>query len=168
MFPRETSPFPQFRQNSLRAGFGIGDLAIVLMVVAACVATVLPQFMAAGEDAKEATLQKNLKMLQTAINLYHLQHDGTYPASGSRNAEQFRQVLLLSTDVDGTVGAVGAKPFGPYLIGQIPVNPMNGSRGIKFVDDISKAVPDGDTEHGWIYSPWSGRIKPNSTTSYAE
>jgi prepilin-type N-terminal cleavage/methylation domain-containing protein len=157
------------KQNPSRLyGFTLVEVLIVLAVVAIMAATVLPQFTAANDDALEAALRQDLKLLRSQIELYKFQHKGNYPGKGSIYPEDFLNALLLSSDAVGKTGAITTKSFGPYFIGQLPPNPYSGGHKVRIVDDVASAVPDDDPVEGWIYNPSTGKIKANSTGSAAD
>ena len=146
-----------------RHGFTLVEVLIVMTVFAILAVTVLPQFTAANDDALEAGLRGNLKLLRSQLELYRLQHRGSYPARGSIDPEAFADAMLLSSDADGTTGPINSKPFGPYFTGQIPPNPFSGGTKVRIVESVSRAVPDDDPVFGWLYNPVTGKIKANST-----
>jgi len=151
-----------------RLGFTLVEVLIVVVILGILAATVLPQFTASGNDAKQSALIQDLQTLRSQIQLFRFQHEGKFPGQGSTTSQTFKDALLLSTDSKGVTGAAGTKPFGPYFIGQLPPNPYNNGRGVKIVTSIAAATPDatlmdGTDVVGWLYSPDEGRIKANST-----
>lgn len=147
------------RHEMKRGGFTLVEVLIVVVILGILAATVLPQFTRADSDAKETALMQNLQTLRSQIELYKFQHLSKYPADGTTNSTVFRDSLVLSSDPDGTTGAIGAKPLGPYFIGELPANPYNGLRTITVV--LTDPLPLADDSSGWIYSSASGRIKAN-------
>ena len=148
-------------QRTTLYGFTLVEVLIVVMVFAIMAATVLPQFTAANDEALEAALRQDLKLLRSQIELYKFQHNGNYPGKGSIHPEDFLNALLLSSDADGATGPINSKPFGPYFLGQLPPNPFTGGTRVRIVDDVAAEVPDNDPVEGWIYNPVTGKIKAN-------
>lgn len=144
-----------------RDGFTLIEMLIVIVIMAVLAATVIPQFAATSEDAKDSTLQYNLHTLRSQIELYKLQHGGTAPALSSGDLPQ----LYKATDAAGTASADGqpdaTHPYGPYILNAVPKNPLNGNTNT--VTASATWPPAADTNAGgWFYHEASGRIAPNA------
>ena len=155
-------------QGKNRKGFTLVEVLIVVVILGILAATVLPQFTASTNDAKESGLRQNLQLLRAQLQMYKFQHNSSYPGTTST---QVAQKLTLASAVDGTTAAPGTAgyPYGPYIVGQMPANPYNGGRGIKVVTGtvstvaVDAAALDGTEKVGWVYSSDLGELKANTT-----
>lgn len=145
-----------------RHGFTLVEVLIVVVILGILAATVLPQFTTATGDAQETSIRQNLQTLRSVIETYKLQHNANFPAKGSTDDALFVDQLTKSTDADGTVGDIGTKPFGPYVLGQFPANPYNNLRTVKVIN--SAVIGEADDSTGWLYSSVTGQIKANTAT----
>ncbi len=143
------------------------EVLIVVVILGIVAGTVLPRFHDATGDAREAALLRTLQTLRSQIELYRHEHLGMPPAEGSLDPRDFYRALFRSSDADGTTGPPGTKPYGPYLLGQMPPNPYNNGRAVKIVPNIESVVPDesatlGGQTVGWFYESRTGRIRANA------
>ena len=129
-----------------RSGFTLVELLIVVIILGILAAVVIPQFTDASTDTRVSSLSQNLQSIRGQIELYKLQHTGTYP-----DATKFADQMTLATDASGSTTAT-TKPFGPYLQ-RIPNNPFSNA------NDVSGTVSTDGTK-GWYYEA-TGVFKPN-------
>lgn len=168
-----------------QAGFTLVELLIVAIILAILAAIVVPQFASSTDDAAAAALRTNLSGIRSAIDLYTQQHGGSFPGavlstggtctggtagSGAADtAAAFSEQLKYYSNAAGQtcsiadVPAGGAVefPFGPYIKGDIPANPVTGVGTITIVTtgDLAMRAPaaPADTK-GWRYDTTSGKF----------
>ncbi len=129
-----------------RKAFTLVELLIVVIILGILAAVVIPQFSDASTDTKYSSLGTNLATIRGQIELYKLQHNGTYPALAT-----FANQMTKKTDADGTVNEAAGK-FGPYLQ-RIPNNPFTNT------NDVSTDAA-GPTK-AWYYNATTGEFKAN-------
>jgi general secretion pathway protein G len=145
--------------NSKRcSGFTLIEIMIVVVILAVLAATIIPQFSTSVNDSKVSAMQTSLQGLRTQIQLYSLQHNGSYPALTSSSVPQ----LLANTDVNGNVGAAGTSfPYGPYIQGQMPVNAVDGNNTVTATAVFPPTAAT--SAGGWLYDAATGQVAPNDT-----
>lgn len=127
----------------LRNGFTLVEVLIVVIVLGILAAIVVPQFSSAADDASLSALTTNLQTIRAQVELYRLQHGGSYPSLASFTAQ-----MTEGTTVSGTAGA----DFGPYLL-SIPSNPFTN------VSTVT-GEPAGAGK-GWYYGESDGEFRAN-------
>ena len=148
-----------------RRGFTLIEVLIVVVIMAVLAATIIPQFSSSTQDAKESTLKFNIHTLRSQIEMYKIHHLGDYPAITDADLPQ----LTGATNVDGEIGTAGANyPYGPYITGDLPPNPFDGSNTVTAVTTpgTKPSTPVG-TDGGWLYDASNGSIWPNDSTGLA-
>ncbi|MEX2113493.1 MAG: type II secretion system protein [Pirellulales bacterium] len=141
-------------------GFTLLEVLIVIVIMAVLAATIIPQFSRHTRDVQENELKLDLQTLRTQIELYKLQHGGSYPA-GTNNLEQ----LTKATDVAGNFSPTGLPdaehPLGPYIQGgALPVQPFSGRNTVSLDHGAPGSSPNptsADTG-GWIYRAATGEV----------
>ena len=150
--PTVPSPhaFP-LRRNRRRA-FTIVELMIVIVAMTILAGILVPQVEESLQDANQSAMLSNLYELTNAIERYKMDHNGRAPQVINSSLPQ----LVNSTDVDGNIGSGPGYPYGPYILGKIPANPLNNSARVK---EILIAPPaNAQNETGWLYYPTTGQI----------
>lgn len=125
--------------RSVRSGFTLVEILIVVVILGILAAIVVPQFTNATQDAQAGNLKAQIKSLSNQIELFKARStDGQYPA------------LVASTD--------GPTAWNVMLIGgtssylkAAPKNPFNGKQGV-----VLGAA--GNANVGWHYEQASGTL----------
>lgn len=143
--------------DTRRRAFSLVELVIVIAIIAVLAAIAAPRLSRGAAAAAENTLAQDLNVLRTAIDLYVLEHQGSYPS-----LLKFERLMLQCSDVGGTkFGARDAAQgliYGPYLRA-IPPLPVGVSAGNNDV------VGSYTLNAGWIYDATDGTIKANCKPS---
>jgi len=140
------------------SGFTLIEIMIVVVILAVLAATIVPQFSTSVNDSKVSAMQTNLQSLRNQIQLYSVQHNGNYPTLTNASIPQ----LLGNTDINGNLGAAGTSfPYGPYVQGQIPTNPVDGNNTVTATAVFPPTAATG--AGGWLYDVATGQIAPNDT-----
>jgi prepilin-type N-terminal cleavage/methylation domain-containing protein len=141
------------RHRCRRVGYTLVELLIVIAAIAIFAGMVIPEVGSAVEDANRSAVLANLRELTSAIERYRIQHNGVPP--DDLTGKTLPQ-LTSQTDVYGNIGTGSEYIYGPYIIGDIPENPLNQS------SVVTKALTAPPTNRqlyaGWIYDLDSGQI----------
>jgi len=143
-----------------RNAFTLIEVLIVVIIMAVLAATIIPQFSESTKDAKTSSLDFNLHTIRSQIEMYKVHHLGTLPT-----AADFADQMTKETNVDG--GFTGDTPYGPYIQGEIPNNPFNGSNEVVAVaaeGTVPTDVVAGGA--GWQYDQSTGGFYPNNDEWY--
>jgi len=129
--------------------FTLVEVLIVVIVLGILAAIVVPQFSTASDDANLSALRTNLQTIRAQLELYKIQHNGSYPTLASFTAQ-----MTAGTDVTGAAGT----DFGPYLL-SIPPNPFSG------VNTVTNTTPPAATL-GWFYDQATGEFRANDSAAH--
>ncbi len=153
--------------RAARSAFSLTELTIVVTIIGVLAAVAVPRVSDIAGIAARAALQADLRLLQDAIHRYWLEH-GQLPGP---DAARFVQQLTQYSSADGQVSLDRdpQHPFGPYLVA-IPPCPVGENAGKPTANQIlisgtSVPIPSPASSDGWVYSPSSGRIRPNSASA---
>lgn len=150
---QHSTPPPQLHQNPRPRGFSLLEITLVIVVIGILAAIAIPRLSRGVTGSADSALTADLAMLRTAIENYTTDHSGAFP-SGATIAQQ----LTSRTDASGNVSASSSSaPYGPYL-STLPVCPVGARSG-------NSAIATTDAPSvGWIYTPATGVIEPDTTT----
>ncbi|WP_428388125.1 type II secretion system protein [Mucisphaera sp.] len=142
-------------RHHLSRGFTLVEILIVVVILGILAAVVIPQFSDAAETAKASSMVSQLQTVRSQLELYMIQHNGSYPDLGS-NWNQMTQ----TTDING---AAAGSDFGPYLQ-KSPINPFENSSTVNQGDGTLGTAAQGV---GWVYNDDTGQIKAVVSSSKA-
>jgi general secretion pathway protein G len=129
------------------SGFTLVEILIVVVILGILAAIVIPQFTSASETAKASSLVSQLQTIRSQLELYQVQHNGTYPT-----VAQLWDNMTTATDITGGTPGSGVTSYGPYLQ-QSPINPFEDSSVVIASTDSAAA------QKGWSYNATTGAIK---------
>ena len=122
--------------------------SIVVVILGILAAIVIPQFTNASQSAKASSLISQLQTIRSQLELFQVQHNGTYPDLITGGWA----VMTQKTNVGDTAAVAKDQTtadFGPYLQ-QPPTN--------SFTNTSTVAA---DTSAAWQYTQSTGVIKAN-------
>jgi general secretion pathway protein G len=128
-------------KKSIKRGFTLVEILIVVIILGILAAIVIPQFTNASNDARANSVQSTLQTIRSQIELFKIQHGDTPPVAAGMWSIMTGKSNTTDTQ---TVNAAGV--FGPYLQ-QAPVNPLNGKSAVGAA---------ASTTVGWVYTTGSG------------
>ncbi|MGD1916529.1 MAG: type II secretion system protein [Phycisphaerales bacterium] len=139
-----------------RAGFSLIELVIVIAILGILAAVAVPRMSRGAAGATSSRLRADLATMRSALELYYVEHNNTYPA-----VADFANALVNQySDVDGNLNAskTGVFIYGPYLkeLPTIQVGARKGRNG------VAAAAAAG---LGWLYNATTGVITANSDTA---
>lgn len=136
------------RRQHNRSGFSLIELVIVVVIIGIIGAIAIPRMSRGSEGAADSALVGNLSVLRNAVDLYQIEHNGSFP-----DADNIADQLTSRTNVDGEVGTDPTEHiYGPYLR-DIPPMPVGSNQG-------ETSIGDGD-EDAWGYDPDTGEVWAN-------
>jgi len=142
-------------RNAARKGFTLVEILIVVVILGILAAIVIPQFTSASETAKASSLVSQLQTLRSQLELYQVQHNGSYPSTTSAT---FWDQLTGETNISGSTSPASTDiTYGPYLQKEIN-NPFEDSSDIQ-VSSTSPLPATATAGAGWLYNGTTGEIK---------
>lgn len=141
------------RRVSRRAAFSLIELVIVIVIIGVLAAIAVPRLSRGAASASESALSANLAALRGALELFHAEHNQTYPTLANLPdalTKYSNQSGSTFGDRDAATGVI----YGPYLR-TLPALPVGSNKGkTAFVASLG-----GDG--GWVYDAARGTIRAN-------
>ena len=144
-------------RRSIRRGFTLVEILIVVIILGILAAIVIPQFTNASTNARAASVVSQLQTLRSQIQLFKLQHNDTLPNLVGSSPSCWDQ-LMKKTNIAGTVDTTATGLYGPYLE-TIPKNPLNSNV------DVVAASGSPVATTGWTYDATTGDLKATNQTA---
>jgi len=133
------------KRTSIRRGFTLVEILIVVIILGILAAIVIPQFTNASSDARTNSTQSTLQTLRSQIELFKVNHADIPPAQTALTLMLTGKSDTTMTTTNYTAGSTSGS-FGPY-VQTFPVNPLNGKSA------VSTAAGAGI---GWVYTVTAG------------
>ena len=150
-------------RSSMDFGISAVEFMLIVALLSVVVGSFMPQILSATQHANHDAIAQDLEQFRRQIEKYTMDHEGRRPAAGSSSSVNFAQQLQGRTSHTGVVHRDGR--YGPYLIGDLPVNPVAGSSKVLVVPSpLRQHHFDGNGDHGWAYSSETGEIRANIAT----
>ncbi|HYE01927.1 MAG TPA: prepilin-type N-terminal cleavage/methylation domain-containing protein [Phycisphaerales bacterium] len=129
-------------RSTVRKGFTLVEILIVVVILGILAAIVVPQFTNASTDAQIGNVRTQLQTIRSQIELYRVRNNGSLPpllvAGGAEDAAW-----------DDLVGSDYMRAF--------PINPRVGNGNVALSAD-SPPVPAAGDADGWLFNATTGEI----------
>lgn len=136
-----------------RAGYSLVEVLVCLVIAGLIVALAAPRMSRGAVGTADAALARDLRVLRKAIDLYAVEHGGSFPTVAN-----IEDQLERYTNVSGVVSKkkTGAFIYGPYIhnVPSVAAGPTKGK---------SKIGPAPASNVGWIYDQATGDIRVSAT-----
>ena len=143
--------------RSLKKGFTLVEILIVVIILGILAAIVIPQFTSASDDARKNSLTSQVQTLRSQVELYKLQHTSDSSelfATTTTDITQWQE-LTNKSDADGSLNTAGT--FGPYLQ-NVPVNNLNSLSKVVIATVATEASYNPADDAGFVYDSGSGKF----------
>jgi general secretion pathway protein G len=148
-------------KRTLKKGFTLVEILIVVIILGILAAIVIPQFTEASGQARISSLMTNLQTIRSQLLLYKTQHSDVYPGS-TADATVFGKQLTTYSNMGGTTVATPdtAHTFGPYLQ-TVPANPVSNINTVTVVNNAGTAFAAPTADSGWWFNMATGEFRAN-------
>ncbi len=138
------------------AGFSLIELVIVVVIIGIIGAIAVPRMSRGAKGAADSALAGDLRVLRDAIDLFAVEHSGSYPAGSDIDASLLAYSGTRLDDLNPTKTAT--QIYGPYLRA-IPKLPVGANKG----KSTFTGVAPGSTVNasGWYYNQTTGEVRAN-------
>ena len=143
------------KTNMRKKGFTLVEILIVVVILGILAAIVIPQFSEASSQARNSSVQSNLQMVRSQIELYKIQHNDVLPGLGAGGAS-FYECMTDQTDITGSTS--GTDDYGPYMK-IFPQNALNDKGNALLGAEITVVATGTRAEaptFGWAYDTTDG------------
>jgi general secretion pathway protein G len=143
------------KTNMRKKGFTLVEILIVVVILGILAAIVIPQFSEASSEARNSSVQSNLQMVRSQVELFKIQHNDNLPGFGTAS---FFEALTEKTDIYGAMD--GTDDYGPYMQ-SFPVNALNQLGGVEaeiVINAVADAAPTAGTTDGWEWNSADGKF----------
>ncbi len=155
------------RRWTVRGGFTLIEILIVVVILGILAAIVLPQFSNATHLTRENMLKDDARYLRMQINVFKAQHRDIAPgypggdSTAAPTATDFLAEMTGYTDEYCNISSAQSAQYkyGPYLT-KMPPNPISNLNTILVVGS-GQAIPAPTGTYGWMYKPSTQEVVPD-------
>jgi len=132
------------------AAFTLVEILIVVCILSILAAIVIPRFTASADEARRTAVYSTLTTARKQIQLWSLDHGGTYPTLAQmQDGASDWGVFTSKTLADGAIDPAGI--YGPYF----PSAPLNVLTNSSLVVAAGGPVATA----GWTYNAATGALR---------
>jgi general secretion pathway protein G len=137
--------------RSIRKGFTLVEILIVVIILGILAAIVIPQFTSATNDARNNSARSLQNTIRSQLGLYRMQHNDTLPDTLVGSTPAWDKMVGM-TNADHTT--TGTPTLGPYLQ-STPVNPLNN---LSTISVVTSDTANPSTAVGFIVNSSNGKV----------